>query len=71
MTVGHLLIVVLGMDQELGDEFTAVGLPGAAFRPVWPLPPEPVRWPEGLVLNDHGIVTLWPPRAGGLVPLGA
>jgi hypothetical protein len=67
MTVGHLSMVVLAMNGEQGDEFTAEGLPGAAFRLVWPLPVDPVPWPEGLILNDQCIAAFWPPRHGGLV----
>jgi hypothetical protein len=67
VTVGHLLLVVLAMDEDQGDEFAAEGLPDAAFHPVWPLPTDPVAWPDGLVLNDDGIATCWPPRYGGLV----
>lgn len=70
MTVGSLLIVVLVMDRDLGDEFEAEGMPRAAFRSVWPLPEEAIRWPDGLILNDNGIATFWPPRAGGLVTRG-
>jgi hypothetical protein len=67
MTVGHILLVILGLDAEHGDDFTVEGMPGVAFRPVWPLPVEPVRWPDGLILNDTGIATFWPPKSRGLV----
>jgi hypothetical protein len=67
MTVGHLTMVVLGMDAEHGDEFTVEGLPGLAFHPVWPNPPERFPWPDRLVLNDNGIATFWPPKTGQLV----
>lgn len=71
VTVGHLLMVVLAMDDELGDDFTVEGLPDVAFRLVWPPPAEPVRWPDGLILNDQGIATFWPPKYGGLVTRSA
>lgn len=71
MTVGHLMLVVLGMDAEHGDDFTVEGLSELAFHPVWPDPPQAFQWPDGLVLNDNGIATFWPPKTGELVVRGA
>jgi hypothetical protein len=71
ITAGNLLVVVLAMDHDLGNEFEAQCLPAAAFRLIWPLPSKPVRWPEGLILNDEGIATFWPPQPGALITIGA
>ena len=61
-TVGHLMIVVLGLDPEFGDSFTVEGLPADTFQPIWPVPRHKIHIPDGLVLNDLGIKTLWPPK---------
>jgi len=61
ITIGSLLIVVLSL-EDLGDEaFDTEGLPRTAFRPVWPLPSGTLKWPDGLILNDNGLATFWPP----------
>lgn len=62
LTIGRLLLVILSLEDTVDEEFQTEGLPLAAFRPVWPLPASPVKWPDGLILNDNGIATLWPPR---------
>ncbi len=73
MTVGHLMVVVLGLDAEYGDDFTVIGLPDGVFRPVWPLTGGTFEWPQsgGLILNDRGIATFWPPKDRELIAFGA
>ena len=71
MTVGNLMIAVLGMDREHGDAFTVEGFSEDAFVSVWPNPPDTLQWPHALVLNDRDIAAFWPPRTGELVVRGA
>jgi hypothetical protein len=73
MTIGHLMLVVLGLDAENGDDFTVAGLPNGVFRPVWPPIGGSIEWPQpgALILNDRGIATFWPPKDGQLIAYGS
>jgi hypothetical protein len=62
LTVGHLAVVVLSLDDVGDPDFETEGLSPSLLTLVWPSPDAPIAWPQGEVIDDLSLKAMWPPR---------